>query len=175
MKRILILAAAFLVSACSVSVDGEKYLNAGEDFDLFEFFEGDVKAWGIVQDRDGNLLQRFEVDIIGGVQGNELTLDETFTYSIGDGAKARVWTINKLEDGSYTGGAGDIAGPASGQDFGNAFYWAYEMDLPVDNSTYRVNFQDWIWAFDDRTIVNRSYIKKFGIVWSEVTIFMQKQ
>ncbi len=175
MKYIAVVLSAFLLSACSISVDGEKYLDAGEPFDLYEFFDGDVKAWGIVQDRDGNLLQRFEVDIAGSVENGELTLDETFEYSLGDGAKERVWKIQKLEGPNYTGTAGDIAGPASGEAFGNAFYWAYEMDLPVDNTTYRVNFQDWIWAFDNRTIVNRSYIKKFGIVWSEVTIFMQKQ
>lgn len=174
-KRLFAFVAAFMVSACSVSIDGERYLDAGADFSLFEFFDGDVKAWGIVQDRDGNLLQRFEVAIDGSVEDGQLILDETFSYSIGDGPTKRIWTIEQLPDGSYTGGAGDIAGPASGQDFGNAFYWAYEMDLPVDNTTYRVNFKDWIWAFDDKTIVNRSYIKKFGIVWSEVTIFMQKQ
>jgi hypothetical protein len=49
------------------------------------------------------------------------------------------------------------------------------MDLPVDDTTYRVQFDDWIWAFDDKTIVNCSYIKKFGITMAEVTIFMQKQ
>jgi hypothetical protein len=32
-----------------------------------------------------------------------------------------------------------------------------------------------MWAFDDQTLVNRSYIKKFGITFAEVTIFMQRQ
>ena len=71
--------------------------------------------------------------------------------------------------------ADDIAGPATGTAYGNAVYWRYEMDLPVGDSEYRVAFKDWIWAFDDRTIVNRSYIQKFGLVMAEVTLFMQKQ
>ncbi|MEC8747574.1 MAG: DUF3833 family protein, partial [Pseudomonadota bacterium] len=41
--------------------------------------------------------------------------------------------------------------------------------------TYSVTFDDWFWAFDDSTMMNRSYIRKFGIVMAEVTIFMQKQ
>ncbi|WP_262693590.1 DUF3833 domain-containing protein [Kordiimonas aquimaris] len=175
MKRIIGLLGALAVSACSISVDGEKYLDAGAPFNLFNFFEGDVRGWGIVQDRDGNLLQRFIVDIDGKVRGDTITLDETFNYSIGDGVTKRLWTITDTGDNTFEGGAADIAGPAKGTSFGNAFYWRYEMDLPVDNTTYRVNFQDWMWAFDENTIMNRSYIKKFGIVFAEVTIFMQKQ
>jgi hypothetical protein len=49
------------------------------------------------------------------------------------------------------------------------------MDLNVDGSTYRVAFDDWFFAIDDNTLMNRSYIKKFGIVMAEVTIFMQRQ
>jgi hypothetical protein len=55
-----------------------------------------------------------------------------------------------------------------------AMFWGYEMDLPVADDSYRVTFEDWIWAFDDRTIINRSYIKKFGLVFAEVSIFMRK-
>jgi len=134
-----------------------------------------VKAWGIVQGRDGNVSQRFEVDIIGTVDGDVLTLDETFTYSIGDGIEKRMWTIKKLPDGRYEGAAGDILDTAEGQDYGNAFYWGYKMDLPVGGSSYEVTFKDWMWAFDGDHVINRSYIRKFGITWAEVTLFMQKQ
>lgn len=175
MKKAIAALGALTVSACSISIDGEKYLDAGEPLNLFNFFEGDVRGWGIVQGRDGNLLQRFVVDIEGNIQGDTITLDETFEYSIGDGVTKRLWTITDKGDNVYEGGAADIAGPAKGKTYGNAFYWRYEMDLPVDNTIYRVNFQDWMWAFDQNTIMNRSYIKKFGIVFAEVTIFMQKQ
>ena len=58
--------------------------------------------------------------------------------------------------------------------YGNAMFWGYQMDLPVGDDSYRVTFKDGIWAFDDETIVNRSYIKKFGLAFAEVTIFMRK-
>lgn len=175
MKYLAVVASALTLGACSVSIDGENYQNSGTELDLFTFFEGDVKGWGIVQGRDGNVMQRFEVLIDGTVNTNTLTLDETFSYSIGEGPEKRIWTIERTAQGRYEGRAGDILDIAEGQSFGNALYWGYEMELPVNNSSYKVNFQDWMWAFDEKTIVNRSYIKKFGIVWAEVTLFMQKQ
>ena len=49
------------------------------------------------------------------------------------------------------------------------------MDLLGGRYYLFSNFDDWFWAFDDSTMMNRSYIRKFGIVMAEVTIFMQKQ
>ena len=175
MKYLAVAASALTLGACSVSIDGENYQDAGAELDLFTFFDGDVKGWGIVQGRDGNILQRFEVLIDGSVKGDTLTLDETFAYSLGDGPEKRVWTITRNGADQYEGRAHDILNTAQGESFGNALYWGYQMELPVNNSSYKVNFQDWMWAFDSNTIVNRSYIKKFGIVWAEVTLFMQRQ
>ena len=178
-QRVKLLAMAsfsvFALGACSISIDGNTYQDIEPEFVLEEFFDGDVKAWGIVQNRSGEVVQRFIVDINAYQQDGNLILDETFEYGVGDGPKTRVWTLSKNADGTYTGNAGDIAGPATGTSYGNAFNFAYEMDLDVDGSTYRVNFDDWFWAFNDDTMMNRSYIKKFGIVMAEVTIFMQKQ
>ncbi len=53
--------------------------------------------------------------------------------------------------------------------------WNYVMDLPVDDTTYRIRFDDWMWVMNDGVLINRSYLKKFGITVSELTIFMQKQ
>ncbi len=174
-RTFVVFSSIFILAGCSVSIDGESYKNVSPTFELETFFDGKVKAWGIVQDRSGDVVQRFIVDIDGYKEDGKLILDETFEYGVGDGPLKRVWTLTKNADGTYTGVAGDIAGPATGRSFGNAFSFAYEMDLEVDNTTYRVNFDDWFFAFNDDTMMNRSYIKKFGIVMAEVTIFMQKQ
>lgn len=175
--RMLLLAmiSVFLLGACSVSLDAQKYEQIEPTFDIEKFFDGKVKAWGIVQNRDGDVVQRFVVYIDGYMKDDKLILDERFEYGVGDGPKTRVWTLSKNTDGTYTGSAGDIAGLATGVSHGNAFNFVYEMDLEVDDTTYRVNFDDWFFAFDDETMMNRSYIKKFGIVMAEVSIFMQKQ
>jgi hypothetical protein len=163
------------LSGCSVSVEGNYYKAVQPAFDLEQFFDGDVKAWGIVQNRSGEVVQRFIVDIAGKVEGDTLTLDEKFEYGVGEGPTERVWTIVKQSDNTFIGSATDIEGPAKGTSYGNAFNFHYEMDLPVDDTTYAVTFDDWFWAFDENTMMNRSYIRKFGIVMAEVTIFMQKQ
>ena len=49
------------------------------------------------------------------------------------------------------------------------------MDVPVGDTSYRLNFDDWMWAMNDGVIINRSYMKKFGFRVAELTIFMQKQ
>ncbi|WP_411270118.1 DUF3833 domain-containing protein [Alteromonas sp. CYL-A6] len=166
---------ALLLTGCSVSVDGNNYTAVEPVFSIKDFFDGKVRAWGIVQNRSGEVVQRFVVDIDGRIENNVLTLDETFTYGVGEGPASRNWKITENADGTFTGNAGDIAGPATGTPYGNAFNFHYEMDLPVDDTTYRVTFDDWFWAFDDAAMMNRSYIRKFGLVMAEVTIFMQKQ
>jgi hypothetical protein len=66
-------------------------------------------------------------------------------------------------------------GTAKGETLGSAVRWNYVMDLDVDGSTYRIRFDDWMWAMNDGVVVNRSYLKKFGFTVAELTLFMQKQ
>lgn len=175
LMNILLLPAVALLSACSVSLSGDDYVEQAPVFNLEAFFDGHVKAWGIVQNRSGEVVQRFEVDIQGRRIDGQLILDETFSYGLGEGPEKRVWTITDKGNGEYQGTASDITGQATGKSFGNAFNFAYEMDLPVDDTTYRVQFDDWFFALNDNAMMNRSYIKKFGLVMAEVTIFMQRQ
>lgn len=172
---VVIVLAALCVTGCATQLDGPRYANGNPAFDLFRFFDGDVQAWGIVQNKRGELLQRFEVQIRGTVDGDSLQLDETFDYALGDGVRFRQWSIDRLPDGSYRGSAGDILGEAQGTAYGNAFRWTYAMDLPVGERSVRVRFDDWIWALDGDRIVNRSYLQKFGVDVAEVTIFMQRE
>lgn len=143
-------------------------------FRLEEYFNGPIKAWGIVQDRGGNIVNRFDVDIAGRWEGDRGVLEEVFTYYDGR-TQNRTWEITKIDNRHYQGKAGDIIGMASGTAYGNAVYWTYEMDVPVGDTSYRLTFDDWIWALNDGVIVNRSYMKKFGVKVAELTIFMQKQ
>lgn len=164
-----------MIFGCSVSIEGSNYKQLKPAFDIEAFFAGKVKAWGIVQNRLGEVVQRFEVNIEGVLKNEVLTLDETFTYAVGEGPEKRVWILNKNANGTYAGSASDISGTAVGTEYGNAFNFQYEMDLAVGDSHYRVKFDDWFFSFDKNNMMNRSYIKKFGVVMAEVTIFMQKQ
>lgn len=100
-------------------------------------------------------------------------LDERFTYSDGT-QQRRVWRLTRQADGRYTGDADDVAGVASGQTSGNAFQWAYTLKLPVDGQVYEVQFDDWMYLVDDKTLLNRATMSKFGIRLGEVTLSFQK-
>lgn len=170
---VLLLGGAIMLSSCGGhSLD--HYKGTTPKADIKEYFNGPIKAWGVVQDWRGRVVSRFDIDMVGKWDGDTGTLTEHFTYYEGK-KQERVWTITKLADGSYEGTASDIIGKASGSVQGAAARWSYVMDLPVDDTTYRITFDDWMWQMNDGVLINRSYLKKFGITVSELTIFMQKQ
>lgn len=138
-----------------------------------EYFAGETRAWGIFEDRFGSLRRQFVVDIQGTWDGEELILDERFRYSDGEQDR-RVWTIKKIDDHRYEGRAADVIGIATGEAYGNALNWRYDMDLKVGDSTFRVHFNDWMYLQESGVLVNRARVSKFGIEIGEVTLFFQK-
>jgi hypothetical protein len=151
----------------------ETYAANKPKFDIQEYFNGEIKAWGVVQDWRGRITTRFDVDMYGVWKGDRGVLNERFTYYNGD-RQNRVWKIKKLNDHEYQGTADDIVGIAQGEQKGNAVNWHYAMQLPVNDKTYHFKFDDWMWQLNDGIVINRSYIKKFGITVAELTLFMQK-
>ncbi len=173
---VAIMAILTFLSACAGSgIKGENYMDMKPELKLEEYFTGPIKAWGIIQDRSGNVISRFDADMVGTWDGEKIVLDEVFNYYDTGTVQNRVWEITKIDDMHYQGKAGDIIGTAKGKAHGNAVYWSYQMDVPVDDTSYRLKFEDWMWAMQDEVVINRSYLKKFGITFAEITIFMQKQ
>lgn len=152
----------------------EYYAQENPEMSIKSYFNGPIKAWGIVQNWRGVVVRRFDITMIGKWEGDIGTLTEHFQYYDGE-TKERIWTIKKLDAENYEGTASDIIGKALGRTKGNAAQWSYIMDLEVDKTTYRISFDDWMWALNDGVLINRSYLKKFGITVAELTIFMQKQ
>lgn len=150
------------------------YKQDAPPLDLKDYFTGPIKAWGLVQDRKGQVTRRFDVVMHGSWEGDVGTLEEHFNYYDGESDK-RVWTITKISADRYEGKAGDIIGKADGEVAGNTMRWAYVMDLPVGDTTYKITFDDWMFLMNDGVLINRSYLKKFGITVAELTLFMQKQ
>lgn len=172
-QSFLMLGVTIMLNACSSNAL-DQYQDTTPKADIQSFFNGSIKAWGIVQDWRGNVVERFDVSMVGAWQGDTGTLTEHFTYYSGR-KQERVWTIQKFPDGGYEGKAADILDKATGKSSGSAVRWNYVMDLPVGDNTYRITFDDWMWLMNDNVLINRSYLKKFGITVSELTIFMQKQ
>lgn len=142
--------------------------------DLREYFNGRLDAFGVFTDRSGKVVRRFTVVMNCSWNGNEGVLDEDFTYSDGSIEK-RVWRLTYLGDGRYSGTAGDVVGTAFGQTSGNAFRWGYTLALPVDGKVYEVQFDDWMYLVDERIMLNKATMSKFGIRLGEVTLTFVKR
>lgn len=163
---------ALLLSACSAELD--EYHDSEPAFDLFEYFEGPVTAWGMVQDHSGKQTRRFSVELLGTVDGDKLTLEEDFRFFDGEQDR-RVWEITRHGGGHYTGKADDIIGEAVGRELGNALRWQYDFALQVDGEVYEVSFDDWLYRQDENRVFNLTRIKKFGIEVGSITLFFSKQ
>jgi hypothetical protein len=162
-----------LLSGCT----GQKlsdYDNTKPPFDIESYFTGPLKAWGLVQDRKGRVVRRFDVALEGKWEDGVGVLDEYFDYYDGE-KQRRVWTIRKVGGNNYEGTASDILSVAEGKIAGSAMRWRYQMDLPVGDTSYRITFDDWLYQMNDGILINRSYLKKFGITVAELTLVMQKQ
>ncbi|PLK47076.1 DUF3833 domain-containing protein [Uliginosibacterium sp. TH139] len=175
MKRTLLglIAGLFLLAGCA-SVEVGDYRAEKPALDLRQYFNGRLDAWGMFQDRSGKVIKRFHVAMRASWQGEVGTLDEDFTYSDGTKQK-RIWTLTRQPDGSYIGRADDVVGEARGELAGNALRWRYVLALPVDGKVYNVNFDDWMYLIDDKVMLNRSFMSKFGFELGQVTLSFTKQ
>ena len=168
----LIGALLVVVAACA-SVEPAGYVAERPRLDLKTYFNGTVDAWGMFTDRSGKVVRRFTVVIHCSWQGDVGTLDEAFTYSDGS-RQQRIWTVRKNGD-RYIGTAGDVIGEALGEVGGNALNWRYVLALPVDGKVYNVDFDDWMYLIDDRVLLNRAAMSKFGFRLGEVTLSFTKR
>jgi hypothetical protein len=168
----LTLLLAFSLAGCA-SQNLSHYANEQPVLDLATYFNGRLIAHGMFQNRSGQVVRRFVVEIDGRWEGNQGVLDERFTYADGT-TERRIWRLTKHADGRYTGSADDVVGEAQGQAVGNAFFWSYVLNLPVGERIIPVRLDDWMYLIDDRVMLNRATMSKFGIRLGEVTLVFTK-
>ena len=164
--------ALIVLSGCT-SMKPSDFSKAEPLLRIEDYFVGQTRAWGIFEDRFGNLRRQFDVDIQGSWDGEALVLDERFRYRDGE-TDRRIWTIKKIDEHRYEGSADDVIGTATGESYGNALNWRYDMDLKIGEGTLRVHFNDWMFLQSSGVLVNRARVSKFGIAIGEVTLFFQK-
>jgi len=169
----LLMSLGLFLSACS-SMKIEEFDGKQPVLSLESYFQGSTWAWGIFEDRFGNLKRSFQVTIDGRMENGRLILDEHFLYDDGEQDR-RIWTITPLGNGKYRGSADDIVGTATGETAGNALNWQYQMDLPVGERRWRVRFNDWMFLQPGNVLINKAVVSKWGIRLGTVTLFFSKQ
>lgn len=173
MKIISLILSAFVFTSCS-SQKIQDYQREKPKLILENYFSGTVDAYGIVQDRSEHVTKRFHVVMTANWVNNVGTLNEDFSYADGTTSN-RIWTIKKMSENKYIGTASDVVGEAVGECSGNAFHWKYILDVPVGEKNYHINVDDWMYLVDEKILLNRSNMTKFGIDVGEVTLSFSKR
>ena len=151
----------------------EDFKNTKPVIKIEEYFEGEVEAWGILQDRKGKVTRSFKANMRGKFENNILTLEEDFYWKDGEQQK-RIWKIEKVDEHNYSGTAPDVIGTAKGVSYGNAFKFEYNLMVPFKGKSIKIRFDDWIFKQDDKVAINRATLSKFGFKVGELTVFFKK-
>ena len=168
-RAAMLLLVAFVVGGCQ-DMRIEEFAGREPKLDLYEYFDGRTRAWGMFEDRFGRVRREFTVDISGRREGADgFVLEEDFVYSDGE-RERRVWRLRRTAPGTYEGRADDVIGVAQGRVAGNALNWRYVLALKVGGSTWNVDFDDWMFLQPGGVMLNRARVSKFGIAIGEVTL-----
>ncbi|MDP1893598.1 MAG: DUF3833 domain-containing protein [Hydrogenophaga sp.] len=177
MQRRLLLTAGIAGAASLAGCAGPQisdYASEKPALDLRSYFNGTLDAYGVFTDRSGQVVKRFTVLMRCTWDGDNGVLDEDFVYSDGSTGK-RIWRMKHLGNGRYSGTADDVVGVALGETRGNAFRWGYTLALPVDGRVWNVTFDDWMYLMDERVMLNKAVMSKFGVRLGEVTLSFVKR
>jgi hypothetical protein len=177
--KIVALVVFLAMLASCASPDVKTYAKQEPALKLEHYFNGKLIGHGLVMNRSGEVTRRFVVNITGvsgkNAAGEEtLTLNEQFDWS--DGVHdSRVWTLRRAAADAWLGTASDVVGTATGKVSGNALNWQYVLALPLNGSTYHLDFDDWMFLMDEKVMLNKTVFSKFGIRLGETLISFQKQ
>lgn len=174
MRRLaLVILSILFFSGCS-TIDITQFKDKTPRFDFFEYFQGQTRGWGIVQDRQGMVSRSFVVDMIGGYNSSgEFLLEEDFRWSDGE-REERTWTVVAHDRHHFSGTAADVVGTAEGAAYGNALNWQYHLLVDVDGKQWKIHFDDWMFLQSDNILINKLQMSKFGINVGEITIVFSK-
>ena len=175
-RSILLIISLILITSCSKnsSMKPIDFKDKEPRLIIEEYLSGNVKAWGVLQNRSGKVTRQFSADLNGKWDGKKLVLDEKFNWNDGE-VQERQWQIIKIDDHNYEGTAGDVVGTAKGYSYGPAFKFEYILLVPVKGREMKITFDDWIFKQDDKVAINRATMTKFGIKVGELTVLFQKK
>lgn len=173
MKKLFGALCGILLASCANNKINH-YANNTPKLDLQSFLNGKISGYGIVEDYSATVTRRFNFSGMASWQGNNGQFDEKIVYSDGK-QESRIWTITKLSESSYEATTPDVIGKAQITVAGNTMNWKYTMNIQVDDSIYKIKFDDWMYLMPDGQLINRNYFKKFGLTVGELTLFMQKE
>ena len=162
-----------LLTGCAKNMKPTDFKDQKPRLIIEKYLSGNVKAWGVLQNRSGKVTRQFSADLNGTWDGKQLILKEKFNWDDGE-VQDREWKINKIDDHNYEGTAGDVVGKAKGFSYGPAFKFEYVLLVPVKGKELKITFDDWIFKQDERVAINKATMTKFGFKVAELTVVFVK-
>jgi hypothetical protein len=168
---LLILCSGILFACASISVTD--YSNNSPKLVLQEFFNGPLRAHGIVKDRNGKVIRHFNASIDASWEAGVGTLDENFVFDDGE-KQRRVWTIVKDDAGKYVGTANDVIGSSQLKVAGNSLFLNYVLRIPYEDETLDLNIDDRMYLVSENVLINESVMTKWGFQVGEIVLVIEK-
>jgi hypothetical protein len=173
LKLLLLVAGATLLLGCS-TVAVEDYANNQPRLVPESFFNGALTAHGVVKDRSGRVIRRFNADIKAYWQDGIGTLEEDFLFDDGERDR-RVWTLTPAGRGRYVGTAGDVVGEGEIQVAGNSMFLDYVLRIPRGDGTLDLRIDDRMYLVNPDILINESRMTKFGVEVGAILLVIERR
>jgi hypothetical protein len=161
-----------MLQACS-SVPVSEYADNSPTMVVEEFFNGSLRAHGIVKDRSGKVTRYFNASINAYWLDGVGTLDEVFKFDDGE-EQRRVWKLVKDDAGNYVGSANDVVGTSMLEVAGNSLFLDYVLRIPYDDGTLDLHIDDRMYLVSERVLINESVMTKWGFNVGQITLVIEK-
>ena len=161
-----------MLQSCS-SVPVSEYADNSPTMVVEEFFNGSLKAHGIVKDRSGKVTRYFNASIKADWVDGVGTLDEVFKFDDGE-EQNRIWKLTRDQSGGYVGTANDVVGSSALEVSGNSLFLDYVLRIPYDDGTLDLHIDDRMYLVSDRVLINESVMTKLGVKVGQITLVIEK-
>lgn len=137
--------------------------------DPLRFFTGHTRSSGVFENRRGEPRQTVRTETWGRIVGGELRLEQDL-YLGDQPRQRRSWRLRRIDARHFEGRANDVREPIRGEMKGNVFRWSFTLATKPGKPFSAVRMTQFMYFQPDgRTMVNRSMIRKFGILLTSVT------
>lgn len=166
MRLAPVFAVLLALAGCSATRNVSDFAGTTPTLDPIRFFTGHVRSWGVLE-RSGAPVDIVTTDCVGTLEADGLHMVQTL--DVGGDPSRREWHMRQTGPGRYEATANDMVGTAHGEASGRAFHWTWTLATRPGNPLFNVTMDQWWYAYDDGTVVNRTDISKLGITVAQVT------
>ena len=166
--RMLALSLALALLGCGGAMPVDGFSATTPAIDPIRFFTGHVRSWGVLEDRSGQPTSIVTTDCMGEADGDTLHMVQRLTIGQ-DAPTTRIWQMRRAGPNRYEATANDMVDTATGEVSGRAFHWTWTLALSPGNDLKNVSMDQWWYLLDDGSMLNRTTVRKLGIILIEVS------